>query len=500
MSKRPDILFIFSDQHAQRVAGCYGDDVARTPALDRLAREGVTFDACYAPSPVCGPSRMSMLTARTPSSIGCWTNNDILPSDTPTYAHALSASGYDTISMGRLHVLGPDQHRGFGARLIGDHSPNWPGVARHDMGILSKTHGPNRISVERSGRGNSAYQNLDEATLDATLAQLSAIAERRLAGETQPFFMQVGFMLPHPPYVARPKDYDLFEGKVPPARLPPPEAPHPWMDWWRGNRQIETVTGAEAERSRTAYYALVHRLDLHVGMVLERLAELGLEENTLVVYASDHGDHLAERGLWWKHTMYDESVKVPLIMRWPAVLPKSARRPEAVSLLDVAATFTDVAGAPGLPNSGARSLLALSCGDAPDWDETVYSEYCASPDEPYSGGRWTLQRMVRSGRWKYVHHDGFPDQLFDLAADPDEVRNLAAEPDHREILSSLRDKALADWDAESIRARMARRARDRAVMQAWAIATQPQDVLRWHFEPEINRLDDAASLSDGAGA
>lgn len=486
MTKRPDILFIFSDQHAQRVAGCYGDTIAQTPALDRLAQEGVTFDACYTPSPVCGPARMAMLTGRAPNSTGCWTNNDVLPSDTPTYAHALAAAGYETISVGRLHVLGPDQHRGFAVRKVGDHSPNWPGVARHDMGVLSRTHGPHRISLERSGKGNSAYQNLDEASLEAALAELDTIGAKRKAGDTRPFFMQVGFMLPHPPYVARPEDYDAFAGKVPPARIPPATRQHPWVDWWRRNRQLEDVTDAEADRSRTAYYALVRRMDLHVGMVLDRLAALGLDDDTLVVYASDHGDHLGARGLWWKHTMYDESTKVPLIMRWPGRLPKSERRGQNVSLLDVSATFLECAGAAPLPNSTARSLVPLASDSAAPWGDTVLAEYCTSPDEPYSGGEWTLQRMVRSGRWKYVHHDGFADQLFDLEADPDEGCNLAADPRFAHVVERLHAEAVANWHPDAIRDAMTARSRDREVMRRWATETQPDDALRWHFSPDIN--------------
>lgn len=489
MSKRPDILFIFSDQHAQRVAGCYGDAVAQTPALDRLAYEGVTFDGCYTPSPVCGPARMAMLTGRAPHDIGCWTNNDVLPSDTPTYAHALAAAGYDTISVGRLHVLGPDQHRGFAVRRVGDHSPNWPGVARHDMGVLSRTHGPNRISLERCGKGNSAYQNLDEACLEAALAELDAIRDRRKAGDGRPFFMQVGFMLPHPPYVARPEDYALFDGKVPPARNPAPATPHPWVDWWRKNRQLEDVTDAEAERARTAYYALVRRMDLHVGMVLERLAALGLDDDTLVVYASDHGDHLGARGLWWKHTMYDESARVPLIMRWPGRLPKSERRCHNVSLLDVSATFLDCADAAQLPNSTARSLLPLAADNAAPWGDTIVSEYCASPDEPYSGGEWTLQRMVRADRWKYIHHVGFQGQLFDLEADPDEECDLAADPQFADVLARLHAQAVANWHPDAIREAMTIRSRDREVLRRWATAAQPDDTLRWHFPPEINWLE-----------
>jgi len=488
MPKQPDILLILSDQHAQRVAGCYGDAVAQTPALDRLAQEGVTFDACYTPSPVCGPARMAMLTGRDPNSTGCWTNNDVLPSDTPTYAHALAAAGYDTISIGRLHVLGPDQLRGFATRRVGDHSPNWPGVARHDMGVLSRTHGPHRISLERSGTGNSAYQNLDEATLDATLAELDAIRDRRVAGDARPFFMQVGFMLPHPPYVARPEDYDLFAGKVPPACLPPASPGHAWVDWWRKNRQLEDVTDAEADRARTAYYALVRRMDLHVGQVLDRLAALGLDDDTLVVYASDHGDQLGKRRFWWTHTMYDDSARVPLIMRWPGRLPTSVRRGQNVSLLDVSAAFLDCAGATHLPNSTARSLLPLAADNGAPWDDTVFSEYCASPDEPYSGGEWTLQRMVRSGRWKYIHHDGFPDQLFDLETDPDEGSDLAADARFADVQERLHAKAVANWHPDAIRASMTARSRDREVMRRWATATQPDDTLRWHFSPDINWL------------
>lgn len=488
MSNQPDILFIFSDQHAQRIAGCYGDDTAQTPALDRLAREGVTFEACYTPSPICGPSRMAMLTGRAPHSTGVWTNNDMLPSGMPTYAHALTVAGYDTISVGRLHALGPDQLRGFSTRAVGDHSPNWPGVARHDMGVLRRTHGPNRISVERSGEGNSAYQNVDEASLDVALAQMDAISQRRRTGDHQPFFLQVGFMLPHPPYVARPEDYAPFVGRVPPPRIAPSAAPHPWIKWWRENRQTEDVTAEETTRSREAYYALVRRNDLHLAAILKRLDSLGLADTTLVIYASDHGDHIGERGLWWKHTMYDESAKVPLVMRWPERFPKNQRQSECVSLLDVTATIIDAAGAEALPNCEARTLVPLVSGKAQDWDDAVFSQYCVDPTEPYSGDRWTLQRMVRSGQWKYVYHDGYPEQLFDLADDPEELNDRAGDPACAKIVGALRTRALAEWDSARIKERMASQAEDRSVLRSWANVANPPDALRWEFDPDINHL------------
>ncbi len=489
MADRPDILFLFSDQHAQRVAGPYGDTLAETPTLDRLAAEGVTFDNCHTPSPICGPARMAMLTVRYPHRTGVLTNNDILPSDMPTYAHALGAAGYRTVSAGRLHALGPDQLHGFDTRDVGDHSPAWPGVGRHDMGVLRRTHGPNRVSLERAGRGNSAYQDLDEAVLEAALARIDRLAQERAAGDDRPFFLQVGFMLPHPPYVARPEDYDCFAGRVPPPRLPPPEAPHPWLDWWRGNRGLGDVSAAEADRARTAYYALVRRLDRWIGRILERLEDTGLASNLLTAYASDHGDHLGERGLWWKHTMHDESLKVPLILRWPGVLKPGTRRAANVDLLDLAAAFVEAAGAPPLPNADGRSLLPLARDPAAEWEDRVFSEYCVDEGEPYSGGRAAQQRMVRHGRWKYVHYEGMPPQLFDMQADPDELHDCAGDPALSGVEAPLREAALDSWNPQSIARRMSARASEKALLRAWAEASNPPDPLRWHFDPAVNRVE-----------
>jgi choline-sulfatase len=489
MAERPDILFLFSDQHAQRVAGAYGDAVAETPALDALAAGGVTFDNCHTPAPICGPARMAMLTARHPHRTGVLTNNDILPSDMPTYAHALGAAGYHAISVGRLHALGPDQWHGFATRDVGDHSPAWPGVGRHDMGVLRRTHGPNRISLDRAGRGNSAYQNLDEAVLEAALNRIDALAAARQAGDTRPFFLQIGFMLPHPPYVARPEVYDRFAGRVPPPALTAPEAAHPWLRWWHDNRGLGDVSAAEADRARTAYYALVGRLDLWLGQIRARLEQTGLARNLLTAYASDHGDHLGERGLWWKHTMYDDSVKVPLILHWPEVLEAGARRAANVDLLDLAAGFVEAAGAPPLPGADGRSLLPLARDPSAAWEDRVFSEYCVDAGEPYSGGRATQQRMIRAGRWKYIYYHGMPPQLFDMEADREERHDRAGDPTTAEVEARLRAAVLTGWQPEDIAARMEARAQEKALLRAWAEATDPPDPLRWHFDPAVNRVE-----------
>src|SRR5918993_1012218 len=214
---RPNLLFLFSDQHAARIAGCYGDATGVTPNLDRLAQDGVVFDNAYCPSPLCVPSRMAMLTGRYPYEQECWTNDDYLRSDATTWLHAAGAAGYRPVLAGRLHAMGPDQLHGYAERMIGDHSPNWPGVPRHDLGVLDKANDPWRESLERSGAGQSAYQVKDVETVAATCDFLRSVARDGGChrGEA-PFCLTVGFLLPHPPYVAWPEDYARFEGRVPP--------------------------------------------------------------------------------------------------------------------------------------------------------------------------------------------------------------------------------------------------------------------------------------------
>jgi choline-sulfatase len=246
-----NLLFLMSDQHTQRVAGCYGDGVVRTPNLDRLAARGVVFDEAYCPSPICVPSRMSLLTGCHPATQECWTNGDLLASDRPTMAHALGAAGYRPVLVGRLHALGPDQLHGYAEREVGDHSPNWIGVPRHDMGALDRTNDPFRDSLRKSGAGQSAYELHDADVVDAACARLEAIADRRAAGDATPFGLTVGLMLPHPPYVARAEDYEPYVGKVgPPETAPPdPAREHPYLRWWRDSTDTRHVTEAEVLRA-----------------------------------------------------------------------------------------------------------------------------------------------------------------------------------------------------------------------------------------------------------
>lgn len=480
---RPNLLFILSDQHCAKVTGCYGDDVVATPHLDRLAADGVTFDNAYCPSPICTPSRMSMLTACHPSTQECWTNDDMLASDRPTMAHALGAAGYAPTLIGRMHAMGPDQLHGYVVRDIGDHSPNWAGVPRHDMGVLQNTNDPGRNSLVKSGPGAMSYELKD---LDVTAASEAWL---RAAPRDRPFALTVGLMLPHPPYVAQAEDYLRYAGRVGAPRLPRPSPDHPWLAWWRETSGIERVDAADVLAARAAYYGLVTAMDRMIGRILAALDESGQADNTLVVYASDHGDQLGERGMWWKHTFYDESARVPLILRWPGRLPRGERRAQIVNLIDLTATMLDAMGAPPLPNADGRSFLGVAADPTAPWLDETFSEYCTDRVPDWTGGMAVQQRMIRRGRWKLIHYHGERPQLFDLHDDPHELCDLALAPRHAVLRDQLMARVTARWDGDDIARRMAQRRHDKDVLGAWARETRPPSSYLWKLLPEQNRLD-----------
>lgn len=483
---RPNLLYILSDQHSPYVAGCYGDIVVRTPHLDSLAASGVMLTSAYCPSPICVPSRMSMLTGRHPFQNQVWTNHHILDSATPTFAHALGAAGYRPMLIGRLHSIGPDQLRGYTQRLVGDHTPNHVGGPACDRGYLDRTAGPDRISLKRSGHGQSAYQVHDEDVVATAVDYLRQLGEERNGRtDVEPFALSVGLMLPHQPFVARQEDYSVYDGRVPPPHSPPlPDSElHSYLRWWRRHTGIEEVGSEEVRRSRTAYWALVARMDALIGRILTALHESGLAEDTMIVYLSDHGEQAGEHGLWWKQTYYEASVRIPALISWPGVIPAGQRCDRVIGAVDITATVLDACGAPQLPNAAGRSFLDLLRWPNRDtaWRDETFSEYCTDIG-------W-ITRMVRSGPWKLNYYHGHRPQLFNLDVDPDERNDLATDPSHADVRTSLLDRLLADWDPDDIASRMAQKRADNALLRTWAQNTQPSDQYRWDLRPEMNWLD-----------
>ena len=500
MSKQrgPNLLFILSDQHCAQVTGCYGDRLVPTPHLDRLSERGVLFESAYCCSPICLPSRMSLLTGQQPFQNAVWTNEDILDSGIPTFAHAMGAAGYEPVLIGRLHSLGPDQLRGYSRRLVGDHYPNHLGGTGAERGVLDGTQDPERISLELSGAGQSAYQIHDEAVTATAVEFLTEHGRaQRAGGMEQPFCLTLGYMLPHPPYVATQEDFDRYADSISlPADLRPfDEESHPFFRWWREETGTQDIPPAQMLRARAAYWGLVTRLDHMIGEVLDALEQSGHSEQTLVVYTSDHGDMLGEHGLWWKHTFYEPSVRVPLIVSWPGHIRGGERCRRVVSLLDVNATMLDALNAPALPHAEGRSFLKLIDGRAenPPWDDIAFSEYCQDRFAPPGG---CYQRMIRLGEWKSIYYHRQPPMLFNLHDDPQEQINRADDSSCRSLIEELTARILDEWHPDLIAARMAGRRADNRILKAWAQKTQPPDSVRWQMRPEMSYLNDLSPSRD----
>ncbi len=338
--------------------------------------------------------------------------------------------------------------------------------------------------MQNSGAGQSAYQVHDEDVTAASVDYLNRIGVRKRAGQpAEPFSLSVGFMLPHSPYVARRADYDLYRDvmTLPRHSVPYTDNLHPFFKWWRAFCGTEAVPDEEVLRARTAYWALVARMDVMIGEILEALRKNDLAENTVILYSSDHGEQVGKKGLWGKRTFYEDSVKVPAILSWPGVLPKGKRCDRVISSLDLNATMLDALEAPALPHSRGRSLLDLIRDENAEWEDVAISEYCM-----YEGH---LHRMIRSGDWKLNYYHGQEPQLFNLAEDPDELNDRAQDPDCREVREALTARVLADWDAEAVAEKMAEKRKDLEIIRGWVQETEPAEQFRWELRPEMNYLD-----------
>ena len=470
MSKKPNLLFIMSDQHSKFHLGCYGDRLVRTPHLDRLASEGMSFTNAYTAAPLCVPSRMSFMTGRRPSANQVWTNDHILNSALPTWAHALGALDYETALIGRMHFIGPDQRHGFEHRPLGEYGANYPGAPKKGGPILKKipgTLGQTRACVETAGYGRTTYQDFDDKVARAACAYLEEKAQK----SERPFAAVAGFVLPHCPFFAPRELYQYYYERVD-VPLPSPRERQwepPAITNFKKRRRLDQPLPMERIKvARAAYFGLCEYLDSKVGMILDKMDETGLRENTLVIYCSDHGEMAGEHGCWWKSNFYEGSVGVPLIARLPGVVPAEVQNPALCSLLDLAPTAVELAGGVSLPAADGHSLWRELQGERDgDRADSTFSELSTSHGDPPS-------RMVRKGPWKlYKCHDDTPPALFNLEEDPEELNDLGTDPAHGPVRRSLLDRLYADWNPAHVAHRSAELTRDMQVLSKWGQRVKP---------------------------
>ncbi|MFK7792202.1 MAG: sulfatase-like hydrolase/transferase [Devosiaceae bacterium] len=467
MESKPNIVMVMTDQHAARIMGCAGDAYAHTPALDRLASQGTRFENCYCPSPLCVPSRMAFLTGLEPHQSGVLTNDDYLASDIPTIAQAMGSVGYDCHLVGRMHFYGPDQQHGFAHRPIGDIGASYPGKPAPDIGALTKGRGNRGPELEHSGAGETSYQAYDHAVMEHAHRTLKE-AQENFKKTGRPYFLLISLFCPHPPYIARREDYNAFAHTLAGPRLSAPIAEHPAISDWRKAGKVDGVSEEAMRKSRAGYYGLVKMIDRLAGSIFDEVAD---DLDTLCIYTSDHGESLGERGLWWKSTMYDESAKVPLIMRGPGY--EAGKIDERVTnLMDLSATLLAEAGAPSLPGHTGRDIRTKD-----DWlDQTTSSYY---------GGLMNIDlpplqhRMIRTGDLKLVAYNGAAPTLYNLADDPDELNDLADDPAYGEQVTQLYARLMDGWDPEAIAQRQSLTRARTAIIRDWVKTTNPPEPMRW---------------------
>lgn len=438
---QPNILFFFTDQHRADTLGCYGAPVCRTPALDRLAEDGVRFERAYTPSAICTPARASLLT-------GLWPHHHLLLANhernvgyrtelddcCEPFSRPLAARGYRVGNVGKWHVgeeKGPEDH-GF----EGIFYPGWGDPVDHPdyLAYLSERGlPPFRVYDEIRGvfpNGEPSipiggyYDGPVEGTWSYFLAERTIERLREYARHRResgrPFFLSCHFFGPHLPYFLPAEYADLYD----PAAVALPENSR---ETFAGKPRVQasysahwawdTLTEAQQRKLIAMYWGYVTLIDAQIGRVMAELEALGLVDETAIFFSADHGEFTGSHRLNDKGpAMYEEIYRVPLLARLPGGARASVRR-EFVNLLDLTATFVDLAGAPVPEPYDGCSLVPFLRGErVPNWRQEAFAEFHGH-HFPYP------QRMIRTERYKLVINPPDVNELYDLQADPHELVN-----------------------------------------------------------------------------
>jgi len=485
MTERPNFLFVQADQLAARVLPAHGHQVAKTPNIDRLAEQGVVFEHAYCNYPLCAPSRFSMMSGLLPSHAGAYDNGAEFPASLPTFIHYLRLLGYQTCLAGKMHFIGPDQLHGFEDRLTTDIYPsdfNWT------ANWIESVTGSERLLAaagEVQGIKNSGiYERTIQLDFDdeVTFKSVRKIHDLARSDDARPFCLFVSFTHPHDPFAVPQRYWDRYrhDDIDMPAVPPMPREdldPHSQRLYDHIGVAEAGMTDADVRVARHAYYGAVSYIDDQLGNLLEALEVAGFADNTIVIFLSDHGEALGERGLWFKRSFFDCALQVPLVVSAPSLFSPS-RRGENVSLVDLFPTVIDLADPDkGLASIGTayhgRSLRPLLLGEAFEGPDRVFAEMTGE-------GLASPAVMVMEGRFKYIHCDDDPPLLFDRAVDSKETENLAGRADVAELEARLASIVEENWDLAALKALVLEsQARRRLVDRAHSVGLTPS----WDYDP-----------------
>lgn len=465
-TSRPNIVFVITDQQRFDTIAALGHDHVDTPNLDRLVREGTTFTHTYVTAPSCSPSRSSLFTGVYPHSLGVLRNEELWRH---SWVERLADAGYHCVNVGKMHTHPWETPLGFHERTVVENKDrDHPSVPFfHDQwdkalwvrGRTKPTRTTYRERPDYRERLGAFEWELDEDLHSDVFVGGSARWWLDTYPGDEPFFLQIGFPGPHPPYDPVKRHLDAYRDRPvpPPVRSDGDLAGQP--DALRELREqhqavdhdavvhLAEPTEEQSARQRRHYYANVTMIDEQIGLLVEALDRRGVLDDTVIVFTSDHGDCLGDHGHSQKWTMYEASVRVPAIVWGPGRVAAGRRIDALTSMMDLGPTVLELAGVEPPPWMEAESLLPALRGEPWEGRTHVFSEHAR--DLILTGTE--LMTMVRDARWKLVEFvDSDQGQLFDLTTDPDELVNLWTSPDpgpataKRDLLD-----ALARWRARS---------------------------------------------------
>ena len=426
-TKRPNIVLIIADQFRWDCIGAAGlSPMNLTTNLDAMARRGVLFQSAITNQPVCAPSRACLFTGQYQNKHGVWRNGLALPTDAVTLAKTLRRAGYTTNYIGKWH-LAPNDWRG--QSTAGPVAPEYRG------GFLDLWEAANALEHTSHAYEGDLYDGDGKPIHFSDVYRVDFMTDRavRFLRNTgsKPFFLVVSYLEPHfqndQNVFAAPKGYaERYANPYVPEDLRPLPG-----DWFA---------------SLPGYYGCIASVDEAVGKILRTLAETGAEQNTIVVFTSDHGCHFRTRNVEYKRSPHESSVHIPLLVQGPG-FSRQLSVPELVSQIDLAPTLLDAAGVPAPGTMQGRSYLPLLDRRTKDWRNEVFVQI----SESMTG------RALRTDRWKYAVAASRPSppartpssdryveyQMYDLSADPHELANLAGRREYRQVATQLRERLLA---------------------------------------------------------
>ena len=476
--KRPNILFIMADQMAAPMLPIYNPSPIQMPHLSRLAEQAVVFDAAYCNSPLCAPSRFTLVSGQLPSRIGAYDTAAAFPADVPTYAHYLRRLGYRTALSGKMHFCGPDQLHGYEERLTSDIYPaDYGWAVNWDAPDQRPSWYHNMSSVLQAGPCVRTNQlDFDE---EVVFKARQYLYDHVRENDGRPFCLTVSMTHPHDPYTIPKHYWDLYEGVDIPMPLETIDQEHQdphsqrllkVYDLWD-----KPLPAYKIRAARRAYIGACSYIDDNIGKLLQTLEECDLADDTLIVFSGDHGDMLGERGLWYKMHWFEMSARVPLLIHAPKRFA-AARVSANVSTCDLLPTLVELAGGgvePALHLDG-RSLVGHLQGQG--GHDEVIGEYMAE-------GTVGPLMMIRRGPYKFVYSEDDPCLLYDLSRDPHERENLTGSQDHQALLQAFVDQARQRWDIPALRQQvLASQRRRRLVAEALSIGK----LKSWDHQPWVD--------------